>query len=81
MESLAERAVLLADDMRVDFFDEARKSSAVGPDKRWALVVAAFVLGAVVAMIAIAFNLRRATEAQKEIGIASSADPGLSEET
>ena len=61
MSSLTDRAVLLADDVRLDFLEEAREELAGRSRRKWALVAIAFVVGAAATAVGIAFMLRGAT--------------------
>ena len=76
-ESLTERAVLLADDVRLDFLEEAREELAGRTPRRWALIAIAFVAGAAATAAGIAFILRRATKPSEapENGAAESPTP------
>ena len=60
MESLAERTVLLTDDIRLDFLEGAREELTNRSRRKWALIAVALVLGATAAAVAIALILRRA---------------------
>lgn len=61
MESLTERVVVLADDVRLDFLEEAREELAGRSRRKWALIAIAFVVGAAATAVGIAFILRGAT--------------------
>ena len=80
MESLTERAVLIADGMRVDFLEEARDELTGQSRRKWALLIVAFVLGAAAVLAAIVFDVRRSanvniSEATDENSAATSPDP------
>ena len=69
MDSLAERTILLADDVRLDFLEEARNELVGKSRRKWALILIAFVLGAAAMAVGVAFILRRrvaATEVPDE---------------
>lgn len=62
MESLSERALLFADDARLNYLEEARAELTGQSRRKWALLLAALVIGAAVALIVMAISVRRAVE-------------------
>ena len=60
---------MLADDVRLDFLEEARNELVGKSRRKWALILIAFVLGAAAMAVGVAFILRRrvaATEVPDE---------------
>ena len=59
MASLTDRALVRADDIRLDVVEEARKELSGQSRRKWALVLIAFTLGAAVAVMVIAVVIAR----------------------
>jgi hypothetical protein len=77
MSSLTERAVLLADDVRLDFLEEAREELAGRSRRKWALIAIAFVAGGAATAVGIAFILRRATNPHETSDDGAAAEPSM----
>ena len=81
MASLSDRAFQYADGIRSNVTEEAFQELTSESEHNWGLIVAAFVLGAVVAAMLLVFGFRRITGNQKRLryghaGRAGTCTPG-----
>jgi len=74
MASLSDRAFQYADELRSNVTEEAFQELTGASERNWGLIVAAFVLGAVVAAMLLVFGFRRITGTRSDSGTATPAE-------
>jgi hypothetical protein len=62
MAAIPDDLLIFADDARMHFVEEVREELTGESSANWALLLTAFVLGAIVATMIVALRLRKATE-------------------
>jgi hypothetical protein len=77
MASLSDRAFLYADKVRSNVTEEAFEELTGESERNWGLIVAAFVIGAVVAGALLVIGFRRITEIRSDSGTNTLAEPSL----
>ena len=75
MASLSDRAFQYADGIRSNVTEEAFQELTSESEHNWGLIVAAFVLGAVVAAMLLVFGFRRITGTRNDSGTDTPAEP------
>jgi hypothetical protein len=75
MASLSDRAFLLAEQVRSNVTEEAFEELTGESGRSWGLIVAAFIMGAVVAAMLLVIGFRRITETRSVSGTDTVAEP------